>query len=272
MKEKQMSLHTQIKKATAIACVALLTLAVGCSGREPDPEGPQTGRLHMAITGEEIEALGIDSIEFVITNDANEEVGSRIVGVESDGVPGADAYFTLATGDYGVRMTALDAAGNPVDVCEAASTTVLVEAGRTAEGSAQLFCGVEETGGLDLTAEIVGGTGIEELSFEPSKVLILCESVTVTVVAAGGAAVSGWVWENVGAPDGAVFEYESDGNVMTFDSNTPGRYDFVVSLAGSATARLEFPIYVAAQDPITTAARCEIVDPESETDPLQQPG
>lgn len=92
----------------------------------------------------------------------------------------ADRYEVVPAGCYDVSATALNAAGDPVAECAAASQLgVEVFDGLTTEILLLIQCHLDESGGIDAIAALNQPPTITALTYSPSKFATDCDDVTI---------------------------------------------------------------------------------------------
>ena len=229
----------------------------GCQEDEPGvPPLPPQGALQITASGLAESVAGV----LYEVECADGTTVSQYVPVEEEGLPDhidatlagqpfSDLFIMLPPGTCTVTATAMLAEGKPAEGCEPATEEVVIKPDQTTEVVLVIVCKPKPTGGLDVVAVITDGPSIVDVIYEPSKFVLKCQELTVTVDADGGIGPLTYEFEVVGSPAGAIYTVSSVGPVLTFSAETTGEYTIQVTVDDGATqSTMTFPIHVS-EDP-----------------------
>ncbi|MCB9730096.1 MAG: hypothetical protein H6746_16620 [Deltaproteobacteria bacterium] len=248
-----------------IHCCAVVALSLGpwaCAGG--GTSAPDTGTLHaplvfpgpdhgVTLIGYRVLAAG-ESCE-------GEAVAESVVALEAEPLPAhleadppggdahpfGDAFFVLPPGDYLVCATPLLDPETPSPDCAPVSAEATVTAELTTEIVLISQCEGAPAGGLDVVVALNDPPHIDDLLFETSKFITMCEFEMLTVVASdpNGDALS-YGWEVVTNPPGLQAALVGEGPSVQFRPDRGGYYEVQVTVddGHDRTASLTFPIHV----------------------------
>ena len=226
--------------------VFALCLAAAACGNDQRPEHARNGAGSIGVrfltqSSPELAAVRIDVYSGQALVDSR-TISTNVAGTTTTG----DAFFVVKPGDYKIVATPLDAAGKPSASCTVSTVTATVTAGQTTEVVLSLFCGAEGAGGLDVVVTVEQGPVITALNFKPSKFVLACAPLTITVQAADADHDPlAYSWSILETPVGARTALSSDGNSAVFRAETPGDYKLQASAtdADGHVASLSFPVH-----------------------------
>ncbi|MEZ4264938.1 MAG: Ig-like domain-containing protein [Myxococcota bacterium] len=252
-----------MKLAHVVAIASLLLGPLACSdsgSSAPDSRG--TLRAPLVFPGPD---HGVTMISYVVVEAggtcADVPVASKIVPVETEMLPAhievatsggdmhpfGDALFILPPGDYLVCATPMLDPETPSPDCAPVSGTATVIAEQTTEIVLISQCEGEPAGGLDVVVVLNDPPRIDDLVFETSKFITMCEFETITVVASdpNGDALT-YSWEIVTNPPGQQGSLVGSGASIQFRPDRGGMYEIQVTVddGHDRTAKLTFPVHV----------------------------
>ncbi len=158
-----------------------------------------------------------------------------------------DAFFVIAAGDYTVKAIPMKSPTEPSATCAAAESLVAVAANETKEIVLVSRCDAPDNGGLDVIVTTNHDPVIDDLVFAPSKFVLTCEELKVTVSATDPENdPMTYEWSVLAKPEKADFELKPQDQVLTFLSRTAGDYTLKVNVCDSNAlcSSLSFPIHV----------------------------
>lgn len=243
--------------ATMLALASCIT-ACGSGGQPSDGPGDpiDTGTL-----GARLEVPGYleaATVRFELTNEDGEtrtEDVELTTGDFSKGAPQvgqnafADWLTVVPAGKYTVKAYLVDADGNVIAQCPAASGEVEVVAGETAELTLTTQCSGSDTGGLDVSFVVKGSPKLTGLDTESSKFVCLGEGFDVELTAEDPENDPlSWSFSVTEVPKGvdeSAYCLMNDGPRAAFSALAPGRYTLKVEVSdGNSTTALTFPVYI----------------------------
>jgi probable HAF family extracellular repeat protein len=164
----------------------------------------------------------------------------------------ADAFFTLAPGDYDVCVQPSTASGAASRDCAAAHARASVTPGQTTEIVIASQCRGDANGGLDAIIVLNDPPRIDRVDVAPNKFIEVCTAATVSATSSdpnGDAVV--YAWQVVSAPPEAMVTLTASGAAATFSANVAATYEVKVTVtdAHGASTSLTFPIHVTGERP-----------------------
>jgi hypothetical protein len=269
------------KLARVLICLAAGALLVGCGMSEDTNKTGETGRIQTAI-GVSSEHPDVTAVHFKVVRrwqgcEAS-PIAEAMVPLEEEALPidilpedlgfdggaghrFADALFVLDPGRYKVcaipKCEALEAAEKcggcppePECPCTTAHQTVRIFEGMTTEALLVMNCDTECPGALDVIGVLNDCPEIDDLLLEPSKFIMVCQCLKITVLAADANEEElHYEWAIMEEPAGSKARLRQlglDPNQRWFRTNQGGRYELRVRVydAYGAMSSLTFPVYV----------------------------
>ncbi len=167
----------------------------------------------------------------------------------------SDLLMLVPPGDCHVVATPMQDEDTPSEVCAPTEADVTIEPESTTEIVLISQCEGADAGALDVVAGLNTPPTIIDLDIEPSKFIIQCEWVTITVDAIDpdGDEIT-YTWEVTLTPGGGASDYElvPNGDSADFLADSPGYYEITVTATDSlgGETSLTFPIHVSGNDDI----------------------
>ena len=246
----------------------LLTLvfSASCTSEQSPGEPDQAsgngelGTLHLALEAGTDDVVGF---RFDVWDPTGAVITSRYVPLEEENFPShmlpgtgpghrfADAYFVLAPGFYSIVAQPMLSDREESNDCAPARAEVEVVANHTTEVILVSHCDMEDTGSVDIVVLTNHDPRILNLVYDPSKFILTCEELWVSVEARDPEDdPMTYEWEVIAAPVGAIYEFDPDGSRLHFMSRTAGDYELRVTVCDTVPdpdamcAWLDFPIHV----------------------------
>ncbi|MFT6399319.1 MAG: streptogramin lyase [Bradymonadia bacterium] len=255
-----------MRRFAPILPLCLLAL-IGCEpGADNETDGlSNTSSMlieaYMAISN----THDVNGFLYEITCDSGFEL-TEYISLEDEAMPAwispdgtnhafSDLLTLVPPGDCHVVATPMQDPDTPSEVCAPSEADVTIEPESTTEIVLISQCEGVAAGALDVIAGLNTPPTIVDIDIEPSKFIIQCEWVTITIDAIDpdGDEVT-YTWEVTLTPAGAASEYQldADGNSADFSADTPGYYEITVTAADESGAgtSLTFPIHVSGNDDI----------------------
>ena len=257
-------MYTIRRSSCLLAAAALLTTT--CGDGAPGPGGGATGRIALAATTDGDPAVA--GFQFDVAGVDGVRVASRYVPGGAGAGPGAlpaDAFFTLAPGEYRATATPMRAPEVPAAHCNPASATATVRGGATTELVLVARCRSTARGGLDVAGRIDHEPEITGVRYDPSKYLAPCQRLAITVTARdpdGDPLVHRFSLVEPPPPAPAGVTFESAGERATFSAAAAGSFAIeaqVCDPAGCLSLRL--PVHVVRTGGDGCAAACDDGNP-----------
>jgi hypothetical protein len=252
-----------MKLAHVAALAALLIGPLACAGSDASaPDGQGTLRAPLVFPGPD---HGVTLIAYNVVEAggtcADAPVATKVVPVETEMLPAhietagsdgdkhpfGDALFILPPGDYLVCATPHVDAATPSPDCAPVSGTATVVAEQTTEIVLISQCEGEPAGGLDVVVVLNDPPRIDNIIFETSKFITMCEFETITVAASDpNGDLLTYAWEIVTHPPGQQGSLVGGGASVQFRPDRGGMYEIKVTVddGHDRTARLTFPVHV----------------------------
>ena len=259
-----------MRHVSVVCLLAGVLAALAACGPGGTPDA--TGNLQLvgqAVTAQDIAGIlyevscedGTSSTEYV---PMEEEGLPEHIDLSLAGQPFADLFMVLPPGDCTVTATAMLGPGEPAPGCGAVSQDVTIVADETTEIVLVIQCEADPVGALDVITVVTDAPSIVDVVYDPSKFIVQCEEVNITVTAGGGLPPLTYGFVVITAPTGANYTSSSSGNVFTFYAETPGMYEVTVTVtdANGSTATMTFPIHVSDDPNIEHCgeACCQLAD------------
>ena len=251
------------------ACAVALPIAIACENAPPESAAEAIVGAHDSAPESalsfRLSSTSADVIGFQVEvwDGADELVATRFVELEEEGVPDhvlgqagdthrfADFFAVIPPGTYRVAAVPMEGPDTPSEVCAPVEQVVEVEAGETTEVVFVSACGAEQNGAIDIIATTNHAPVIESLTYDPSKFVLVCEGLTLSLAVVDPDGDDIVVeWEVASAPEEADYDFEPNDRSTWFRGRTVGEYGLEVAACetfeeGQCT-RLTFPVHVGA--------------------------
>jgi DNA-binding beta-propeller fold protein YncE len=231
--------------------------ALGCNNGESINDGP-AGSLSFHLEAGYDDVVGF---QFRV-EDSDGNVTVRYVELEEENFPShlhpgtgdshrfADAFFVLAPGTYSINVIPMKSEQEQSEDCLPAGEIVEVLENETTEVVLVSLCDMEDNGALDIIVITNHDPVITGLVFDPSKFILTCEYLEVTVEAndPDGDPLT-YDWEVTSEPAAAIYDFSFENETMSLFSRTAGDYEVTVTVCDTVEdaimcAHLTFPIHV----------------------------
>ena len=234
-----------------IAVATMVVIGAGCPGGgngNSDPEG------NMQLYAAGATAADVNGVLYEITCDSG-FTATEYVSMDPSGLPPhidptlagspfADLFLTMPPGTCEVTATAMIDSTTPAEGCTPATTTVVVNENETTEAVMIIVCDPPPTGALDLIAVVTDGPGVVDISYDPSKFIVKCKEVAVTVTTSGEDVTVTYV-VSVTPPGGGTYVLTPTATGFTFYGEVPGMYEVQITVTNAAgTSTFTIPIHI----------------------------